>query len=55
VLFDAKDPAGAVNRRISIIVMNREAEERLLRIASDEEENTPAIDAALSTSPPAAR
>jgi len=55
VLFDAKDPTGAVNRRISIIVMNREAEERLLRIASDEEENTTAVDAALSTSPPAAR
>jgi chemotaxis protein MotB len=55
VLFDAKDPQSAVNRRISIIVMNREAEERLLRIASDEEENTTAVDAALSTSPPAAR
>ncbi len=55
VLFDAKDPQGAANRRISIIVMNREAEERLLRIASDEEENTTAVDAALSTSPPAAR
>jgi len=55
VLFDAKEPQGAVNRRISIIVMNREAEERLLRIASDEEENTTAVDAALSTSPPAAR
>jgi len=55
VLFDPKDSQGAVNRRISIIVMNREAEERLLRIASDEEENTTAVDAALSTSPPAAR
>ncbi len=55
VLFDAKDPQGAVNRRISIIVMNREAEERLLRIASDEEESTPAVDAAPSTSPAPAR
>ena len=55
VLFDPKDSQGAVNRRISIIVMNREAEERLLRIASDEEENTTAVDTALSTSPPAAR
>ncbi|HEY9064419.1 MAG TPA: flagellar motor protein MotB [Burkholderiaceae bacterium] len=61
VLFDAKDPAGAVNRRISIIVMNREAEERLLRIASDEEDTAPAgIDtpisqAPTSISPPAAR
>ena len=55
VLFDAKDPTGAVNRRISIIVMNREAEERLLRITSDEEESTPANDATASTSPPSAR
>ena len=53
--FDEKDPLAPANRRISIIVMNREAEERLLRIASDEEENTTAVDAALSTSPPAAR
>jgi len=40
VLFDAADPKGAVNRRISIIVMNKEAEERLLRIANDDEDNT---------------
>ena len=31
VLFDAERPASPVNRRISIIVMNREAEDRLLR------------------------
>ena len=29
--LDAKDPLAAINRRISIIVMNREAEDRLLR------------------------
>ncbi len=29
--FDAKDPQGAANRRISIIVMNREAEDRIFR------------------------
>jgi chemotaxis protein MotB len=29
--FDAKDPLGASNRRISIIVMNREAEDRVFR------------------------
>ena len=29
--FDAKDPLAATNRRISIIVMNREAEDRLFR------------------------
>jgi chemotaxis protein MotB len=55
VLFDVKDPQGAVNRRISIIVMNKEAEERLLRIASDEEESTPAAEPAPSTSPPVSR
>ncbi|HKX41024.1 MAG TPA: flagellar motor protein MotB [Burkholderiaceae bacterium] len=61
VLFDAKDPAGAVNRRISIIVMNREAEERLLRIATDDDSaaapaiDTPISDARASTSPPTAR
>jgi chemotaxis protein MotB len=32
VLFEPKDPQGAVNRRISITVMNREAEDRLLRL-----------------------
>ncbi|HYN59607.1 MAG TPA: flagellar motor protein MotB [Rubrivivax sp.] len=29
--FDAKDPGGPTNRRISIIVMNREAEDRVFR------------------------
>ena len=43
VLFDAKDPLGAVNRRISIIVMNREAQDRLLRTARDDDDSgTPA-------------
>jgi chemotaxis protein MotB len=31
MLFEPADPMSAVNRRISIIVMNREAEDRLLR------------------------
>ena len=31
VPFDRNDPAAPMNRRISIIVMNRDAEERLLR------------------------
>ena len=35
VLFDAKEPQGAVNRRISIIVMNREAEDRMFRTAPE--------------------
>jgi chemotaxis protein MotB len=31
--FEEKDPLAPVNRRISIIVMNREAQDRLLRVA----------------------
>jgi chemotaxis protein MotB len=46
VLFDPNDPQGAVNRRISIIVMNREAEQRLLRIVPDDEPDAAAGDAA---------
>ena len=41
VLFDANDPNSAVNRRISIIVMNRDAEDRLLRLKTDDEEAAP--------------
>jgi chemotaxis protein MotB len=33
--FDAADPRGASNRRISIIVMNREAEDRMFRTAPE--------------------
>jgi chemotaxis protein MotB len=33
--FDAKDPHSAANRRISIIVMNREAEDRIFRSGSE--------------------
>jgi chemotaxis protein MotB len=42
MLFDAADPLGAVNRRISITVMNREAEDRLQRIAPEGEGSEPA-------------
>ncbi|MEP6874533.1 MAG: flagellar motor protein MotB [Burkholderiales bacterium] len=38
VLFDPTDPMNPVNRRISILVMNRDAEDRMLRVTSDEEE-----------------
>ena len=41
VLFDANDPKNPVNRRISIIVMNRDAEDRLLRLKTDDEEPAP--------------
>jgi chemotaxis protein MotB len=36
-LLDAKDPNGALNRRISIIVMNRDAEDAVLKNVQDEE------------------
>jgi chemotaxis protein MotB len=39
VLFDPNDPVSPVNRRISIIVMNRDAEDRLLRIKTDDEDS----------------
>ena len=38
VLFDPSDALSPVNRRISIIVMNRDAEDRMLRIKTDDEE-----------------
>jgi chemotaxis protein MotB len=38
MLFEPADPVSPVNRRISIIVMNREAEDRLLRARPVEEE-----------------
>ena len=41
VLFDPAAPDSPVNRRISIIVMNREAEDRLRRITRDDEEPQP--------------
>ena len=41
VLFDPAAPDSPVNRRISIIVMNREAEDRLRRITRDEDEAAP--------------
>ena len=34
-LFDAQDPKSASNRRISVIVMNRDAEDRLFRTAPE--------------------
>ena len=44
VLFDPDEPQSPVNRRISIIVMNREAEDRLRRITRDDDESSPATD-----------
>jgi chemotaxis protein MotB len=42
VLFEPNAPESPVNRRISIIVMNREAEDRLRRVTRDEDEPAPA-------------
>jgi chemotaxis protein MotB len=46
LLFDANDPLSPANRRISIIVMNREAEDRLLRTTPEpaEPEAPPAVE-----------
>jgi chemotaxis protein MotB len=48
VPFDTGDPNSPVNRRISIIVMNREAEDRLLRLKTDDEEATESIEEAIA-------
>ncbi len=58
--FDKKDPLSPLNRRISIIVMNREAEDRFFnaaRIQSGEDEpaDEPAADATNTSSPAAPR
>ncbi|MES2958208.1 MAG: flagellar motor protein MotB [Pseudomonadota bacterium] len=52
-LFDAQDPKAASNRRISIIVMNRDAEDRLFRTAP-ELAQTLVADAQASTASPVA-
>jgi len=49
MLFDQADPLNPVNRRISILVMNRDAEDRLLRVTGDEEEVAELSAAAAST------
>lgn len=44
-LLDAKDPNSALNRRISIIVMNRDAEDAVLKNLPDDPENETATGA----------
>jgi chemotaxis protein MotB len=51
VLFEPTDPTSPVNRRISVLVMNREAEDRLLRLKIDAPEADPDADATLSVPP----
>jgi chemotaxis protein MotB len=43
--FEPKDPLAASNRRISIIVMNREAEDRIFRTGAEVQEATTLSDA----------
>ena len=45
-LLDGKNPDSPVNRRISIIVMNRDAEDAVLKNLPDEEEEAPAPETA---------
>jgi chemotaxis protein MotB len=52
LLFDAREPLAASNRRISIIVMNRDAEDRMFRTAP-ELAQTLATDVPLAASSPA--
>jgi chemotaxis protein MotB len=51
-LLDAKDPNGALNRRISIIVMNRDAEDAVLKNVTDETEDDAPRAAAPTQVPP---
>jgi chemotaxis protein MotB len=59
VLFDPADPLNPANRRISIIVMNREAEDRMLRGGADDDAEVAAggdaAPAAPSTAAPGTR
>jgi chemotaxis protein MotB len=50
LLFDTADPMNPANRRISILVMNRDAEDRMLRVPGIEED-VAEPDAAASTPP----
>ena len=54
-LFDRADPHNPVNRRISIIVMNRDAEDRLFGTEKEVAGDSPATDNAPSTSSANAR
>ena len=54
-LLDAKDPNGALNRRISIIVMNRDAEDAVLKNLPDEPEAEAAAPEAATQVPPSGK
>jgi len=50
--YDRKDPGAPANRRISLVVMNREAEERVFRAALESPPSLPAAAAAEVTAAP---
>jgi chemotaxis protein MotB len=54
-LLDAKDPNGALNRRISIIVMNRDAEDAVLKNLPDEPDADAAAPEAATQVPPSGK
>ena len=54
VPFDRDDPSGPVNRRISIIVMNRDAEDRFFRAGTAGTDSAGAQEPAVGASAPAA-
>ncbi len=51
VPFDSNDPRSPANRRISIIVMNRDAEDRLLRLKVDDDAEIAEASRALTNAP----
>ncbi len=53
--FDRRDPSGATNRRISIIVMTREAEERVFRATPEPAPSSPPATAPMAPAAPPAQ
>jgi chemotaxis protein MotB len=54
VPFDPSDPSSPANRRISVIVMNRDAEDRLLRTRPDDSADEPGPEPEPASPPPSA-
>jgi chemotaxis protein MotB len=52
VLYDKADPLNPINRRISIIVMNKKAQERIERNTSIEAGNAESLQKGIKTSDP---
>jgi chemotaxis protein MotB len=52
VLYDKTDPLNPINRRISIIVMNKKAQERIERNASIEAGNAESVQKGIQAAAP---